>query len=91
MYCEDMKSHIASANRETGPVLEEATSLMNQKKQVETKHKILGAFNSHFTISDEESIVLTSTAEPVNEAFFQALTRYRVCIALLCVSSPAHL
>ena len=72
-----MRSHIAAANRETGPVLEEATSLMNQRKQVETKQQILHAFSSHFIISDEETTVLTSTAEPVNEAFFQVLTRVK--------------
>ncbi|KAF2012149.1 oligomeric Golgi complex subunit 6 [Aaosphaeria arxii CBS 175.79] len=76
-YCADMRGHIAAANRETGPVMEEAKSLMNQKKQVETKQQILAAFNSHFNISDEESTVLTSTAEPVNEEFFQTLTRVK--------------
>lgn len=72
-----MRSHIAAANRETGPVLEEATSLINQKKQVESKQKILHAFTSHFLISEEESTLLASTAEPVNEDFFQTLTRVK--------------
>jgi hypothetical protein len=76
-YCADMRSHIAAANKETGPVLEEATSLMNQRKQVESKQHILQAFNSHFLVSDEEATVLTSTAEPVNEEFFQVLTRVK--------------
>ncbi|KAF2711747.1 oligomeric Golgi complex subunit 6 [Pleomassaria siparia CBS 279.74] len=76
-YCADMRSHIAAASRETGPVLEEATSLMGQKKQVETKHQILAAFKSHFIISDDGSTILTSTAEPVNEEFFQTLTRVK--------------
>src|SRR5688572_19822465 len=72
-----MKSHIAAAQRETGPVLDEATSLLNQKKQVETKQQILQAFKSHFIISEEESAILTSTALPVNEEFFQKLTRVK--------------
>jgi hypothetical protein len=72
-----MRNHIAAANRETGPVLEEATSLMNQRKQVESKQQILHAFNSHFLVSDDEATVLTSTAEPVNEEFFQVLTRVK--------------
>ena len=72
-----MRSHIAAANRETGPVLEEATNLISQRKQVETKQQILHAFNSHFLISEEESNVLTSTAEPVSEEFFQILTRVK--------------
>jgi hypothetical protein len=76
-YCADMRSHIAAANKETGPVLEEATGLINQRKQVESKQQILQAFNSHFLISDDEATVLTSTAEPVNEEFFQVLTRVK--------------
>lgn len=72
-----MRGHIAAANRDTGPVLEEANSLISQKKQVETKQQILGAFKSHFLISEDESTVLTSTAEPVNEEFFQTLTRVK--------------
>lgn len=76
-YCADMRSHIAAANRETEPVLEEATNLMTQRKQVENKQQILQAFNAHFIISEEEATVLTSTAEPVNEEFFQVLTRVK--------------
>ncbi|KAF2200787.1 oligomeric complex COG6 [Delitschia confertaspora ATCC 74209] len=76
-YCADMRGHIAAANRETGPVLEEATGLMAQKQQVETKRHILDAFNSHFLISETEATILTSTAEPVNELFFQTLTRVK--------------
>ena len=82
-----MRSHIAAANQETGPVLEEASSLMDQKKQVETKQQILSAFKSHFITSEDESTILTSTAEPVNEEFFQTLTRvkkiHRDCQVLL--------
>jgi hypothetical protein len=76
-FCDEMRSHIAAANHDTGPVLEEATSLMNQRKQVEARQQILVAFNSHFSMSEEESTVLTSTAEPVDEEFFQALTRVK--------------
>ncbi|CAA9956848.1 component of oligomeric golgi complex 6 [Pyrenophora teres f. maculata] len=76
-YCADMRGHIAAANQETGPVLEEATSLISQRQQVESKQQILNAFTSHFLISEEDATVLTSTAEPVNEEFFQVLTRVK--------------
>ncbi|KAF1945825.1 oligomeric complex COG6 [Clathrospora elynae] len=76
-YCADMRGHISAANQETGPVLEEATSLISQRKQVENRQQILHAFSSHFLVSDEESTVLTSTVEPVNEEFFQVLTRVK--------------
>jgi hypothetical protein len=72
-----MRSHIEAANKETGPVLGEAASLLSQRKQIESKQQILNAFNAHFRFSDDEATVLTSTAEPVNEEFFQALTRVK--------------
>jgi hypothetical protein len=72
-----MQSHIVAANHEIAPVLEEASGLITQRKQVETKQQILGAFNSHFLVSDDETASLTSTAEPVNEEFFQTLTRVK--------------
>jgi hypothetical protein len=72
-----MRGHIEAANRETGPVLEEATSLITQRKQVESKQQILNAFTTHFLISEEDATILTSTAEPVNEDFFQVLTRVK--------------
>ncbi|KAJ4992633.1 hypothetical protein SVAN01_02016 [Stagonosporopsis vannaccii] len=75
--CADMRAHITTAARETGPVLEEATSLINQKKQIEIKHQILNAFSSHFRITDDQATALTSTAEPVHEEFFQILTRVK--------------
>jgi hypothetical protein len=76
-YRADLRGHIAAANRETGPVLEEATSLISQRKQVESKQQILHAFSTHFLVSEDEATVLTSTAEPVNEEFFQVLTRVK--------------
>lgn len=72
-----MRAHITTATRENGPVLEEATSLINQKEQIETKHRILNAFSSHFRITDDQATILTSTAEPVHEEFFQILTRVK--------------
>lgn len=72
-----MRAHINSSNREAGPVLEEATNLMKQKAEVETKQRILDAFRSHFVISDEDLTTLTSTAEPVNDEFFHVLTRVK--------------
>lgn len=58
-------------------MLEEATNLMGQRQQIETKQRVLDAFNSHFLISEAEATVLSSTAEPVNEEFFQTLTRIK--------------
>lgn len=73
--CDEMKKHISAAHQETAPVLEEASDLLSQKTQVELKQELMRAFNDHFVMSDNEIATLTSTAEPVNEAFFAVLNR----------------
>jgi hypothetical protein len=70
-----MKKHISVAHQETAPVLEEASELMKQKEQVESKQQLLNAFNSHFILSEDDIATLTSTAEPVNDRFFTILNR----------------
>lgn len=70
-----MKKHISAAHQETAPVLEEASDLMLQKAQVESKQELLKALNSHFVMSDNDVATLTSTAEPISEAFFVVLAR----------------
>jgi conserved oligomeric Golgi complex subunit 6 len=72
-----MRAHIAAANRETGPILEEATTHMMQKSQIETKQQLLAAFKKHFLISEEETSVLTSSSEPVDEAFFATVAKVK--------------
>jgi hypothetical protein len=70
-----MKRHISAAHQETAPVLEEASELMKQKDQVESKQQLLDAFNSHFIMSEDDIATLNSTAEPVNDRFFTVLNR----------------
>lgn len=75
--CVEMRKHIAASTRETGPMLEEARTIMTEKRQVETKQQLLDAFKTHFVISDADLSTLTSTAEPVNDDFFRVLTRVK--------------
>lgn len=56
-------------------MLDEAENLMTLKNQVESKQQILTDFNSHFLMSEDELVALTSSAEPVNDDFFQALVK----------------
>jgi hypothetical protein len=70
-----MKRHISAAHQETASVLEEASELIKQKVQVESKQRLLKAFNSHFIMSEDDIAILTSTAEPVNDRFFAVLSR----------------
>lgn len=82
-----MRKHITLAKRETGPVLDEASSLMEQKKETEAKQRLLDAFTKHFIVPEEDIVCLMSTAEPVNDRFFVVLSRVKQihndCQALL--------
>ncbi|RDW94041.1 Golgi transport complex subunit COG6 [Aspergillus mulundensis] len=85
--CDEMRKHIVLAKQDTNPVLEEASALMNQKQEAETKQRLLDAFTKHFIVSDEELLVLASVEEPINDEFFDVLARvkqvHRDCEALL--------
>ncbi|PYH87623.1 oligomeric Golgi complex subunit 6 [Aspergillus ellipticus CBS 707.79] len=85
--CEEMRKHIVSAKQETTPVLEEATTLMKQKHEAETKQQLLEAFTQHFIIPEEDLLVLTSVEEPIDDHFFDVLSRvkqvHRDCEVLL--------
>ncbi|KAE8147525.1 oligomeric Golgi complex subunit 6 [Aspergillus avenaceus] len=85
--CDEMRKHIGLARQDTTPVLEEASALMQQRKEAETKQHLLEAFTKHFIVSDEDLLVLTSTEEPINDHFFDILARvkqvHRDCEVLL--------
>ena len=72
---EDVKQQMIAAQTGTGPTLSEFDSLIAQRDQVGTKQKILGAFQGHFTMSEDEIVALTITAEPVDNRFFDALAK----------------
>jgi hypothetical protein len=75
--CERMRQHVAAARRETGPALEEATSLLAQKQEVEVKKQLLDAFKQHFNISDDDLEILLSPAVAVDDKFFTILSRLK--------------
>jgi hypothetical protein len=75
--CEEMRKHITLAKQETGPVLDEASALMDQKKETETKQRLLDAFTEHFIIPDDDIFALTFSTEPVDDHFFTILSRVK--------------
>ncbi|EHY58566.1 Golgi transport complex subunit 6 [Exophiala dermatitidis] len=85
--CASMRHHIVAAKQETGPMLEEASTLLTRKQETETKQQLLNAFNAHFLVSPSDLDILTSSAEPVDERFFAVLDRvkqiHRDCEVLL--------
>ena len=70
-----MKAQIISAHAETQPALSEASTLLGQRKAVETKQELLEAFKAHFTMASDEIAALTVTAEPVDNRYFEALAK----------------
>ncbi|RAH46072.1 Golgi transport complex subunit COG6 [Aspergillus brunneoviolaceus CBS 621.78] len=85
--CEEMRKHIVLAKQDTTPVLEEASALMRQKTEAETKQQLLDAFTQHFVVPEEEILVLTAAEEPIDDHFFEVLARvkqvHRDCEVLL--------
>lgn len=72
---DEMKAHISAAHDETAPVIRDASSIMTQRHQIETKQQLHAAFSRHFLLSEEELTALTSTAQPVNDQFFAVLSK----------------
>ena len=72
---EEMKGHVTAAHEATSSTLEEANSLMTQRRNVETKQQLLRAFRERFVLTEDETASLTFAAEPVDDAFFAALAK----------------
>lgn len=66
-----------AAHRENGPILDEASTLLGQKNESETKKQLLEAFNKHFIMSEKELRALTTNADIVDDFFFEVLTRVK--------------
>ncbi|KAH8891676.1 COG6-domain-containing protein [Thozetella sp. PMI_491] len=71
----DIRTQITAAHAATGPVLQEASSLIAQKRQVEAKQELLKAFSAKFVLSDDEVAALALASEPVDDRFFAALSK----------------
>ena len=72
-----MRRQVAAARQENAPVLDEASTLLAQRQELEKKKQLLAAFDRHFILSDQERIVLTSNTEAIDEQFFAVLTRVK--------------
>ena len=74
---EDIRKHVSASRRETAPMFEEATSLLANKQEVETKQALLDAFKEHFILSSEALQHLTSVGTGVDAEFFALLYRLK--------------
>ena len=72
-----MRQHVAVARQENAPVLGDASVLLNQKQELETKKQLLEAFNKHFIMTEEDLFILKSSTEKVDDQFFAILKRVK--------------
>ncbi len=68
-----MKAQVTAAHATTSLVLNEATALMQQRHQVDVRQRLLRAFQSHFVLSEQETVSLRLLSEPVDDRFFLLL------------------
>ncbi|ATY64769.1 AAA-core [Cordyceps militaris] len=71
----EMKRMVAAAHSEMEPSLAEASALLEKRRNTERRRHLLQALRDRFVLSEDEELALTSTVEPVNDAFFAALAK----------------
>jgi hypothetical protein len=85
--CASIRRHVVAAKQESAPVLEEATTLIARKRETEAQKQLLDAFTAHFLLPTSDLNTLTSSAEPLDDHFFEVLARvkqiHRDCEVLL--------
>ncbi|KAI1631286.1 oligomeric Golgi complex subunit 6 [Biscogniauxia mediterranea] len=67
---QEMKSHATAAHDATSSTIQEASSLITQRQNVEKKQQLLKALRERFVLTEDEIASLTMTAEPVDDQFF---------------------
>lgn len=89
-----MHRAITQSTRSSGRLAKEAAELKDKQDQVASKKALLDAFDTTFVVSESEIEVLTSTAVPVDDKFFESLARvkdiYTNCEALLASESTSE-
>ncbi|KAL9000845.1 MAG: hypothetical protein Q9169_000599 [Polycauliona sp. 2 TL-2023] len=73
--CEDVRRQVAAARQQNAPILEEASTLLKEKRDLDKKHQLLVAFKKHFVLPEDELTVLTSAGQAMNPDFFAVLDR----------------
>ncbi|KAI2634500.1 oligomeric complex COG6 [Xylaria nigripes] len=72
---QEMKTHVTASHEATSASIEEASSLMTQRNNTETKQQLLKAIRERFVLTEDEVASLTLTSEPVDDQFFMALAK----------------
>ncbi|KAH8813769.1 oligomeric Golgi complex subunit 6 [Flagelloscypha sp. PMI_526] len=73
--CEEAEEQLRVANSSSSDLLDRASTLQRERQEVEDKKSIISLFLQRFTLSDEESELVTSRDVPVGPQFFKALDK----------------
>ena len=72
-----MKRQVNAAHDATSSVIDEASTLMAQKRDIETKQQLVKSFRERFILAENEIAVLALTSEAVDDKFFSTLAKAR--------------
>ncbi|RCI04693.1 Golgi transport complex subunit 6, partial [Rhizopus stolonifer] len=71
--CQDMKKRLINAESQTSNMIEQANIMQQHSAVCNTQIVIVDRFLEKFTLSEQEIKILSSSSEPVNHSFFDAL------------------
>ncbi|KAF9651463.1 oligomeric complex COG6 [Thelephora ganbajun] len=75
MHCDEAESHLEETNESCKSLLERAGSLRQERQDIATKQSIVMLFLSRFTLTDEETEILTSRDVQVGRRFFDIMDK----------------
>lgn len=86
-----MESLVSKADNDTKSAVEETKDLIKQQNNIKIKQAILSAFKAKFVITERQAEILTSSSHPIDENFFEILTKVKKihadCDALLATDN----
>ncbi|KAK9377458.1 oligomeric Golgi complex subunit 6 [Lipomyces chichibuensis] len=89
---DDLSNSVSAATEQTKELFAEEEWLSQQKDEIQIKQSLLDAVKAHFFMADAEIEVLTSSAEPIDNRFFDIVKRaqqiYSDCEVLLASENP---
>ncbi|KAL8831731.1 MAG: hypothetical protein Q9191_000702 [Dirinaria sp. TL-2023a] len=75
--CETLRQHLAAARRDNAPIIDDASTLLAQRQDSDTKRQLLSLFQSHFVVSEDDLRLLTTNTDNINDDFFRVLARVK--------------
>ncbi|KAK9241000.1 oligomeric Golgi complex subunit 6, partial [Lipomyces kononenkoae] len=89
---DDLSNSVNSAMSETKELFTQEQRLSEQKDELQFKQALVDAVKAHFIMADAEIEILTSSAEPVDNRFFEVIKKaqqiYSDCEVLLACENP---